>query len=632
MDQSGGVPLVSRSVSQPQMRRPKTTTNEAQYYLPSTATATTEPEYLEEQISSSNSRRGLWGSVAGDEAWLRIRDLEDLDDIDSVKEEEEKTLARSKQQQQLYSLYDDHTHLPSKDSIYSLYQSQSQVMPPQRPATYLSDSSTIMRDSPSGAHAGDFFPHRPRTTSHPVDLYKAPPSKIVKANKSYTARTVNEISFSVGDFFFVSSEAHPDFYEVLNPAAKLRGLAPKDHFDSLEKEMQQFEGESQRSRGDNWRNTAPATAKSPYMNDYSPLSPKPMSTTSRPSSNPETMSTKPTRIPPAQNPVNLTPPAHSMNPFTAAMTAIATPVPSNSSPTPTNDSSGDSFVPPPRSGSRRLTAGSSATTPLPPDLRKVHRSVSQPNGFPLPQQSQTTIPPPLPTQQSAQFPYPSTHTDPLIQHLQILSHNPQTKTYKIHITYTTTSTSYIHRTYQDFQTLHLSLLSFYPTESGRTTTTPRRIPFLPSPSQHQPLLQPLLQSYLSILPTLPQKLQNSGVWAKFFSVRRGAGSRDVMDPGWNDHDPSDTFVTLDARIPRTLTITIRSVVKGVDLFRLDVPRDVRYDELVDGVERILGKRVGGLEYLDESGMMVTLHGDEDLGLMVRTWGVLEGYDDIALLV
>ncbi|KAJ3068716.1 hypothetical protein HDU99_003121, partial [Rhizoclosmatium hyalinum] len=201
-------------------------------------------------ISSSNSRfsnfdvHSLYetdadygGSVAGDEAWLRIRDLEDLDDIediDSVKEEEEKTLARSKQQQQqLYSLYDDHTHLPSKDSIYSLYQSQSQVMPPQRPATYLSDSSTIMRDSylsstsddphlspssqshpsnkdphstrsssldappeplllsrssstrlalrPSGAHAGDFFPHRPRTTSHPVDLYKAPPSKIVKA-------------------------------------------------------------------------------------------------------------------------------------------------------------------------------------------------------------------------------------------------------------------------------------------------------------------------------------------------------------------------------------------------------------------------------------------------------------------
>lgn len=78
------------------------------------------------------------------------------------------------------------------------------------------------------------------------DLYNLPPKKIVKAIKPYYAQRAHELSFSTGDFFFVINEFDAMF-EVVNPAARQRGLVPSSYFIPLDKlqlqqQQQQQEG------------------------------------------------------------------------------------------------------------------------------------------------------------------------------------------------------------------------------------------------------------------------------------------------------------------------------------------------------------------------------------------------------
>ncbi|XWW93894.1 hypothetical protein V2A60_001833 [Cordyceps javanica] len=74
-----------------------------------------------------------------------------------------------------------------------------------------------------------------------------PPKKVIRALYDYTARTNQELSFSVGDFFHViGREDDPDWYEACNPALPdARGLVPVAFFQALgrtERDSAQSEG------------------------------------------------------------------------------------------------------------------------------------------------------------------------------------------------------------------------------------------------------------------------------------------------------------------------------------------------------------------------------------------------------
>ncbi|KAM3511509.1 hypothetical protein MY11210_004867 [Beauveria gryllotalpidicola] len=74
-----------------------------------------------------------------------------------------------------------------------------------------------------------------------------PPKKVIRALYDYTARSTQELSFSVGDFFHViGREEDPDWYEACNPALPdARGLVPVAFFQALgrtERDSAQSEG------------------------------------------------------------------------------------------------------------------------------------------------------------------------------------------------------------------------------------------------------------------------------------------------------------------------------------------------------------------------------------------------------
>ncbi|KAM3445335.1 hypothetical protein NHJ13734_000462 [Beauveria thailandica] len=74
-----------------------------------------------------------------------------------------------------------------------------------------------------------------------------PPKKVIRALYDYTARSAQELSFSVGDFFHViGREDDPDWYEACNPALPdARGLVPVAFFQALgrtERDSAQSEG------------------------------------------------------------------------------------------------------------------------------------------------------------------------------------------------------------------------------------------------------------------------------------------------------------------------------------------------------------------------------------------------------
>ncbi|KAI8636697.1 hypothetical protein BD408DRAFT_355156 [Parasitella parasitica] len=62
------------------------------------------------------------------------------------------------------------------------------------------------------------------------------PKKVIKALYDYNAQSPNELSFSKGDFFLVTShEGDINFYEAFNPMTNSRGIVPAPYFQVLEK-------------------------------------------------------------------------------------------------------------------------------------------------------------------------------------------------------------------------------------------------------------------------------------------------------------------------------------------------------------------------------------------------------------
>ena len=74
-----------------------------------------------------------------------------------------------------------------------------------------------------------------RGSSHPTSVFNQPPKKVIKAERKYFAQKINEISFDVGEFFYVIQDSNPLEYEVINPIAKTRGTVPRSHFSNLDK-------------------------------------------------------------------------------------------------------------------------------------------------------------------------------------------------------------------------------------------------------------------------------------------------------------------------------------------------------------------------------------------------------------
>ncbi|KAJ3175781.1 bud emergence protein 1 [Geranomyces variabilis] len=74
-----------------------------------------------------------------------------------------------------------------------------------------------------------------RGSSQSTEIFKQPPIKVIRATRDYKAQFVNELEFARGDFFYVITDLDDFYYEAMNPIARVRGLVPRSHFESLDK-------------------------------------------------------------------------------------------------------------------------------------------------------------------------------------------------------------------------------------------------------------------------------------------------------------------------------------------------------------------------------------------------------------
>ncbi|KAJ3025863.1 UNVERIFIED_CONTAM: bud emergence protein 1 [Siphonaria sp. JEL0065] len=667
---------------------------------------------------------------------------------------------------------------------------QSNTLPlPSTTSALLSPTGTIRSNESTF-----IVPSSPRTTSHPVDVYRTPPSKIVKAVGAciilrfllgfylnavlqiaeYKAKSVSELSFVAGDFFYVVSEDHAGFFEVVNPAAKLRGLVPRIYFESLEKAGQRFSAE-QRSRRveenrtyanpspsgsigsgsgngratdsspvsryppppspDTYYYTPPQSGKSPGRGGgeglRSPASadsfqPPPRSAravadykqqgddgtgmVSRSHSGPKTRQENEYGVPAMTQPPRSRTPIreHTQLPIPPA-NHFNPPIGRNSG------SSNDEYVPPPRTVTRdirrgdeynttplqrmaaaSLEAGSSSypqvtrspssNQPLNQQYQNMGRTPSNgpqlarttsngpqisrntSNGGPQiartpssgynPPQRQVHQPPLPVTQNHLHRRRPSNPNNqqsqqqvpPTIQNIYIPTYRQFHDIryyYRIHLTFSNSQSQILYRTHDDFWALQVSLLNFFPAESGRTSnnpsgasSSPRIIPFLPAPTLNArdvsartaQSLQKRLEKYLQELIHLPPQMQASAMWHKFFDVRVGVDVYDVEFPTQEDLEGGVGMESVTSLLNEysmngdTILVRIAGPVSGNgkdrqhqrDMFSMEVVQDISYNELLDEVERRYGGRIEGLDYFDESGYLLPLYGNTDLGVLVRT--------------
>lgn len=71
----------------------------------------------------------------------------------------------------------------------------------------------------------------------------APPQKVIKALNSHRSTNPQELSYSKGDFWYVTGERE-GWYEALNPVTGSRGLVPKEDFEEFHRGGRQASAQS----------------------------------------------------------------------------------------------------------------------------------------------------------------------------------------------------------------------------------------------------------------------------------------------------------------------------------------------------------------------------------------------------
>ncbi|KAI8911515.1 Phox homologous domain-containing protein [Gorgonomyces haynaldii] len=189
--------------------------------------------------------------------------------------------------------------------------------------------------------------------------------------------------------------------------------------------------------------------------------------------------------------------------------------------------------------------------------------------------------------------------------------------YTIEVKFIDRTSHILFRTYEDFHILHLSLLNFFPAESGRTGTG-RVIPFLQDPVKNMSQTEANrrknhLDNYLQEFIHMPSTLLNASQTKRFFLLRNGDLNTSISIK----FDASETLMDLLADYEDDDTVRI-TLILGEEVLNWEESVDLKYDHLMQTVEDYLGFRFRALLYKDETGTMIPLTGDHDLYLLIRT--------------
>ncbi|KAJ3129382.1 bud emergence protein 1 [Nowakowskiella sp. JEL0407] len=413
----------------------------------------------------------------------------------------------------------------------------------------------------------------PRKSSHPNGIFNLPPKKVIRALMGYTAQAPLELTFSAGDFFYVINETNEWFYEVINPLQKLRGLVPKTHFDTFEKR-------------DPLKKSTQNETPSINVSDSHP---------------------------PGQN---HQPPAHQNDDNERYLSVYSSK--SGGSRRTSNGMTPRSSYHGGNSSTSRTNSGSGMSDLKDPEKEITFIGKSTGSGATRSHDHSTDAP----------------LTPNSIRSSQIISANIQTheirsgySIYAIEVLKDDGLKQVLHRTYEDFWGLHISLLNHFPDEAGRKSHS-RIIPFLSPPDppskageirnlspgyvqtqQHQ------LNIYLEELIKLSVSLLESQPAKRFFTLR----NRDTQELGDPDFDVSETLIDMISDYKEDGLVEIKVSTFGGDTLVWKVPDTISFDDFIADVDKKFKYRFRMIVYKDESGELVPLRGDEDLRLLLRTF-------------
>ncbi|KAI8826614.1 uncharacterized protein EV422DRAFT_491397 [Fimicolochytrium jonesii] len=235
--------------------------------------------------------------------------------------------------------------------------------------------------------------------------------------------------------------------------------------------------------------------------------------------------------------------------------------------------------------------------------------------------------------------------------------------YTVELSLSDDTTRVLFRTFDDFYSLHVALLTQYAVQAGRSRAQPRTIPFLPPapPSRkvgetHAAPPSPAetakrrkaLDLYLADLIVLPAPIRHSAPLNRFFNLRKG----DNSIPTPVKADSSATLMDLISDYhsyeslprgpaarrsfhpaladPNTASVKIKLHVHGADSLAWRVPENITFRPFLEEVKTKVGWMYEGwaIWYKDETGSMIRVHGDVDWKVLVRgRWGTVVLYID-----
>ncbi|KAJ3124572.1 hypothetical protein HK101_006105 [Irineochytrium annulatum] len=410
------------------------------------------------------------------------------------------------------------------------------------------------------------------------------PKKVVRAIRDHVGRAANELSFQAGDFFFVVVQViyddHPKFYEVINPKREYRGQVPRELFEDTEQLRQRATIKAAQDHVD----IQPANA--PYFVPGAVLPPQEPAKPAIPpprAGNPDIIKPNedgfyvPANAPPraqnaAVNNPNYKPPVPNLAPAAAPLMSALKPPPADPYPQPTSPSQ-----------------PSNASSARPPARLAVRSADRRPDG-------------------SWWYQIDSHASHPVS--------GPRTT---------------LLRSHDELWSMHVALLNRHVDLAGRTPAPAplraRCIPFLAAMDQEEDLRREgevdvatlargrrrMVALYLEGFVRLPAGVLESQVVRRFLQPRRG----DVE----GGTGPAAVPLGVDTADDDGWDGTVRVLVDvGREVLGLRVPDTILYEDLLYEVEELLGARIQGLDYLDECDVRVPLVGDDDLGLLLRTFG------------
>ncbi|KAI8913019.1 hypothetical protein DFJ77DRAFT_64886 [Powellomyces hirtus] len=544
-------------------------------------------------------------------------------------------------------------------------------------------------------HATDTLSAPTRVSSHSTEIWNQPPKKVIKATRDYKAQFVNELEFRRGDFFYVIHDLDEFYYEVMNPIARARGLVPRSHFESLDKTANGSDtlhrGGEPRPAHQQQQHQPPATLRRgvpthdprdmerplyggtisrnggaedgyDYRPSHQSISGMTVSTatnyddykhesaytqgSTKSGTSSGTHSSAYSTVHSGEYPVSRSPPPSVMS-NSQNQRAVPIRAPSSQAPAtrPRQDSlnNGSSMS---RSdhdtsnhSNHHISSNSNPHTSS--HSSSHHHSHYQASSA---SSSVASLSKSAPSQSNKgfagmgrQLPHP---VSARVQNDELLSDGRFQYTIELHLSDDTSRV--LLRMFDDFYTLHVSLLSQFAAQSGRLKDQPRTIPFLPpAPAQakiNSPLPPPaspseiarrraVLDTYLTDLIKLPAPIRHSPALNRFFMLRKD----DNMTTNSIKFDTSTALMDLISdyhsypSLSRSVKVDDDSLVKikvhlpGDETLAWRIHQDLPFLDFVDEVaEKIRWMHDGwAIWYKDEVGGLVKINGDIDWAVVIR---------------